>query len=302
MQKAAKAYFQTQVATTSQGKLLLMLYDGCIKFLNQAKVKIEERDYAQKGILISKALDVINELDSSLNADKGGELAENLHKLYFYCSTRLLNANLKMDIGYIDEVIKILSGLRSAYAQIIDTPEATAAAAMTTPVQSGQTHVQHAGAGMHKAPAFGAKGPMPKAHAFAASPQSGAYGPAAAGTQQTTAALAGLANSNGATGPIGSNGAAGQAKPAASAVPSAFAGNASSAGTTGPEKAAGTPLPAAAKEAVQAVPAQAQQEQQEQQARQTPQTEQPDDQPLNLAGRRLNGAAMYRKIASHNTP
>lgn len=311
MQKAAKAYFQTQVATTSQGKLLLMLYDGCIKFLNQAKVKIEERDYAQKGILISKALDVINELDSSLNADKGGELAENLHKLYFYCSTRLLNANLKMDIGYIDEVIKILSGLRSAYAQIIDTPEATAAAAMTTPVQSGQTHVQHAGTGMPKAPAFGTKGPMPKAHAFAApSPQGGAYGPAAAGTQHTSAALAGLASSKGAAGPIGPNGATGpigpneaagpigpkgatgQAKPAASAIPSAFAGNAASAGTTGPEKAPGTP-PAAAKDAV---PAQAQQEQQKQQAGQ------PDDQPLNLAGRRLNGAAMYRKIASHNTP
>lgn len=126
MQKAAQAYFQTQVTTTTQGELLLLLYDGAIKFLTQAKDKIAERDYAGKGILISKALDIVNELDGSLNMEKGGELAQNLHKLYFYCSTRLLNANLKMDVTFIDEVIKILSGLRGAYGQIVNTPEALA--------------------------------------------------------------------------------------------------------------------------------------------------------------------------------
>lgn len=129
MQKAAHAYLQTQVTTTTQGELLLLLYDGAIKFLNQAKEKIAERDYAGKGILISKALDIVNELDASLNLEKGGELAENLHKLYFYCSTRLLNANLKMDVAFIDEVIKILSGLRGAYGQIVNTPEAMAVGA-----------------------------------------------------------------------------------------------------------------------------------------------------------------------------
>jgi flagellar protein FliS len=126
MQKAAHAYLQTQVTTTTQGELLLLLYDGAIKFLTQAKDKIAERDYAGKGILISKALDIVNELDASLNMEKGGELAQNLHKLYFYCSTRLLNANLKMDVAFIDEVIKILSGLRGAYGQIVNTPEAMA--------------------------------------------------------------------------------------------------------------------------------------------------------------------------------
>jgi len=126
MQKAAQAYLQTQVTTTTQGELLLLLYDGAIKFLTQAKDKIAERDYAGKGILISKALDIVNELDASLNMEKGGELAQNLHKLYFYCSTRLLNANLKMDVTFIDEVVKILSGLRGAYGQIVNTPEAMA--------------------------------------------------------------------------------------------------------------------------------------------------------------------------------
>ncbi len=120
MQKAAQAYFQTQVSTTSQGELLLMLYDGAVKFLRQAQEKINEKDYAQKGILISKALDVIAELDGSLNVQKGGEIAQNLHNLYFYCNTRLLLANMNMDNALIDEVIKILSGLRSAYGEIIE--------------------------------------------------------------------------------------------------------------------------------------------------------------------------------------
>ncbi len=257
MQKAAKAYFQTQVATTSQGKLLLMLYDGCIKFLNQAKIKIEERDYAQKGILISKALDVINELDCSLNAEKGGDLAENLHKLYFYCSTRLLNANLKMDISYIDEVIKILAGLRSAYAQIIDTPEAAAAAAMTTPVQSGQTNVQHAvpGQGIPKPAAFGSRGPLPRANAFA--------------MQTTEAAAPAETTATGYTRP---------AQPATTAQPAPEAVHGTAPQPPAPEAPA---TPAAPAE--QAAPA-------------------PEAKPLDFSGKRLTGAAMYRKIAAHNAP
>lgn len=129
MHKAAQAYFQTQVTTTSQGELLLLLYDGAIKFLNQAKERMAARDMAGKGLLISKALDIINELDGSLNPEKGGDLAGNLHKLYFYCNARLLTANLKLNPVLIDEVIKILTGLRGAYAQIINTPEALAATA-----------------------------------------------------------------------------------------------------------------------------------------------------------------------------
>ena len=122
MQKAAQAYMQTQVTTVNQGDLLIMLFDGCIKFLRQAKERMAERDYAKKGILISKALDIIAELQGSLNAQKGGELAQNLKRIYMVCSTRLLMANMKMDPKMIDGVIDTLSGIRDAFAQI-NTPE-----------------------------------------------------------------------------------------------------------------------------------------------------------------------------------
>lgn len=124
MNKAANAYFQTGVNTTDQGNLLLMLYDGALRYLQQARDKMIAKDYAGKGILISRVIDIVNELSGSLNMEKGGSLAVNLNNLYILCTARLLQANLKMNVESLDSVVGILSGLRSAYAQILDTPEA----------------------------------------------------------------------------------------------------------------------------------------------------------------------------------
>jgi len=138
MHKGAQAYFSTHIATTDQGQLLLMLYDGALKFLAQAREKMLARDMAGKGMLISRTIDIVNELASSLNMEKGGTLAENLNNLYFLCTSRLLQANAKLDVGQLDSVVGILSGLRSAYAQIINTPEAQAAAAQISARQNPQ--------------------------------------------------------------------------------------------------------------------------------------------------------------------
>ncbi|OBQ56241.1 flagellar export chaperone FliS [Halodesulfovibrio spirochaetisodalis] len=139
MKTAANAYFSTQVSTMSQGQLLIMLYEGCIKFLNQAKTSIEENDVAKKGMLITRAMDIINELDGSLNMQAGGEIAQNLHDLYYFCNTRLLKANLLMDPALIDEVIKIIDGVREGYAHIVNTPEAIEAMKNNKSVPSTQT-------------------------------------------------------------------------------------------------------------------------------------------------------------------
>ncbi|NJB67597.1 flagellar protein FliS [Desulfobaculum xiamenense] len=152
MQKGAKAYLKTQIGTTSQGDILILLYDGAIKYLRQAKEKIAERDYAQKGMLISRAMDVIAELDQSLNAEKGGEVAQNLHQLYFFCNTRLLRANMDMNTEIIDEVIRILDGLKDAFREIQGKPSAPATASETTPTASAPEAPQHAEAQPHVAP------------------------------------------------------------------------------------------------------------------------------------------------------
>ncbi len=118
---AARAYFSTKVNTTSREEIVVLLYEAAIKFLEQAKIKIREKDYQEKGNAISKALDIISELDSSLNVEKGGDLAQNLHSMYLFCQSRLLMANLKMDIQIIDEVISMLKGVGSAFAEIINS-------------------------------------------------------------------------------------------------------------------------------------------------------------------------------------
>ncbi|MDP3426240.1 MAG: flagellar export chaperone FliS [Humidesulfovibrio sp.] len=131
MLKAAKAYLSTQVTTATQGDLLLMLYDTAIKHIKQAKDKIAERDFAAKGILITKAIEIISELHESLNKERGGEVAKNLSKMYFLCNTRLLQANMEMCPRKLEEVVAILSGLRQAFAQIIPGQEGRAPASQS---------------------------------------------------------------------------------------------------------------------------------------------------------------------------
>ncbi|SMF08983.1 flagellar export chaperone FliS [Desulfovibrio gilichinskyi] len=179
MHKAAQAYLSTQVHTTSKGELLLMLYDAAIKFMKQAKIKIDEKDYAAKGILISKAIEVISELTASLNKEKGGSLAENLSQLYIYCNTRLLQANLKMDNEKIDEVIKIIDGISSAYREIISKMDAQDAPLQTqSSASSGSTNIN---ASFVNGPGYGlptASGNMPAPNSIRLKKAASAYGSA----------------------------------------------------------------------------------------------------------------------------
>lgn len=136
MLKAAKAYLSTQVTTATQGDLLLMLYDTAIKHIKLAKDKIAERDFAAKGILITKAIEIVSELHESLNKEKGGEVAKNLSRMYFLCNTRLLQGNMEMNPKRLDEVVAILSGLRQAFAQIIPGQEGRAPASQSAVLRS----------------------------------------------------------------------------------------------------------------------------------------------------------------------
>ena len=124
MANPAKAYRVTQIETTTQGELLLLLYEAAIKFLKRAKVEIDHKDYAKKGIYISKAMAIIHELSESLNKEKGGDITPKLGQLYMFCTTQLVKANIRLDNRMIDDVIRILDGLRSAYAQIVPIHDA----------------------------------------------------------------------------------------------------------------------------------------------------------------------------------
>lgn len=174
MLKAAKAYLATQVTTSSQGDLLLMLYDTAIKHMHQAIEKMRAGDVAGKGMLITKAINIVSELQESLNKERGGDISKNLFHLYFFCNTRLLKANLQMSVEMVEEVITILTGLRQAFAQIM--PSVDGVASLTQQGVTSETPGE-AAAAVPMAPAD-----SPPAQASAADQAPAAAAPEAAPT------------------------------------------------------------------------------------------------------------------------
>ena len=134
MNNVMHSYKQAQVNTIGRADLTVMLYDGAIRFLEQAQEKMLAKDMQAKGNLISRAIDIINELDASLNLEKGGEIAKNLHQLYFLSMKNLLMANIKLDMSILKSVQKNLTSLRDAFAEAMQTPEAKRALAQMGPL------------------------------------------------------------------------------------------------------------------------------------------------------------------------
>ena len=112
------AYQDNAVSTQSKGRLIVMLYDGAIKFMRLAIVEMEKKNYEAKGRYINKALDIINELNVVLDMDTGGEIANNLRKLYIFMSNRLSQANIKCDPELVRDVIKLMEELNRGWKAI----------------------------------------------------------------------------------------------------------------------------------------------------------------------------------------
>lgn len=117
-QLAQQQYVSTQVGTADRLQLVIMLYDGAISFLGQAKEKMAARDAAGKGLLIGRALDIIAELNASLNFQAGRELATNLFHLYNFMTSHLTKANLNWDLSALEEVLAMLTQLREAWVEV----------------------------------------------------------------------------------------------------------------------------------------------------------------------------------------
>lgn len=125
--KPANAYqtvgIETGIPSASPHKLILMLLDGALFAVSDARRHMGEKNIAAKGERISKAIDIIsNGLDASLNKDEGNDLAERLSALYEYMCIRLLHANLKNDEAALKEVAGLLGEIRSAWEEIATDP------------------------------------------------------------------------------------------------------------------------------------------------------------------------------------
>lgn len=133
-QNAYSAYQKTNVNTASQGRLVVLLYEGAIKQLTTALTFIDEEgkikpgDIEKFGICIQKAQAIITELEVSLDMEKGGEIAKNLMSLYVFFNEELVHASISRDTEKINSVLRMLKELAESW-KIIANSTANAPAA-----------------------------------------------------------------------------------------------------------------------------------------------------------------------------
>jgi len=117
-----KAYQQTQVTTARPEKILLMLYEGAIKFVKIANQKMRAKDIAGKGTYISKTMAIISELMNTLDHEVGGQLAQDLENLYMFMMDKLIEGNINNRPEDLEVVERLLITLYSAWEDVVNHP------------------------------------------------------------------------------------------------------------------------------------------------------------------------------------
>ncbi len=115
----AKVGLETGVVAASPHKLIVMLFEGAITAINNAKVHMKAGQFEDKGKAITKAVLIVDEgMRASLDKKKGGEIAANLDALYTYIIQCLMRANLRNDEALLEESLMLLTDLKSAWDSI----------------------------------------------------------------------------------------------------------------------------------------------------------------------------------------
>ncbi len=115
------AYKQQSILTATPGQLVVMLYDGCLRFLQQGALSMRDGNIAEAGSRLSRAEAIVEELLSTLDMEKGGVIASRLQGIYVFCVRHLMEARLERDAEKIDKVAELLSELRDSWVQVAAT-------------------------------------------------------------------------------------------------------------------------------------------------------------------------------------
>lgn len=122
MSYGLRSYKSSRANTASREDLLILLYEGAIRFLERSITEKEASNLSQHKMFLRRGLAIISELQSTLNFEKGGELSIQLFDLYGFMIHRLTQANLTQDISHIQIVITnmntLLEGWRDAVRQV----------------------------------------------------------------------------------------------------------------------------------------------------------------------------------------
>ena len=123
------SYRQTEIQSRSPLELVVMLYDGALRFTADARDAMVRRDIRARQQHLSRAMAIVSELQSTLDMETGGEVAEHLDNLYGFVRDRLIDASVNQDLQPLDEARRVLTTLREGWLAI---SRASASAAATS--------------------------------------------------------------------------------------------------------------------------------------------------------------------------
>ena len=124
--RGAQAYFQTHLQSRTPMEVVVMLYDGAVRYLGQARTAMAANDLPTKRDALSRGMAIVTELQGMLNLDQGGEIAQRLDGLYTYVHGCCLEANTQRNPEKLDEAVRLLTTLRSAWAEVAGAPPSAA--------------------------------------------------------------------------------------------------------------------------------------------------------------------------------
>ncbi len=171
-QNASRQYQTQQIMTASPAMLVFMLFDKAISSLNLAIRAIEEDDIEGRWRANNRAMEIVSHLQMTLNMELGGEVAENLDRLYGFMLNRLPRVDMKNDPKPAEDVIKLLAPLRESWRELAnqgDKParEAAKIAAQAKAANAGNKNrpsPETPGEGQDQGPGLSEGPDTPKAH------------------------------------------------------------------------------------------------------------------------------------------
>ncbi len=119
-EKGKMEYLRTKVLTASPEELHLMLYDGAIRFAEEAKTALMEGDLEKAHTALVRAQNIVLEMSSGLDHSVDPELCAKMSSLYNFIYRRLIEANLKREVSPIDDALKILNYQRETWVLLIE--------------------------------------------------------------------------------------------------------------------------------------------------------------------------------------
>ena len=121
----AANYQKIKIETATPEALILMLYDGALRFMAQAEAAFEENNIEKINNFLLRVQAIFTELQCSLDREKGGDIAANLERLYIFFNNQLVEANMKKDVNYLLAIKPMVQNLRDSWEVAMQKHQST---------------------------------------------------------------------------------------------------------------------------------------------------------------------------------